>query len=190
MKPLALSQRVLTWFCVCPDETSIKWQKFAYVAFTATSVTSLIFCYIPSIVAVFEFLSIDLESSFYALFQVSALSASLYNVIFVYFSRQRVNAIFENLTAIYNKCNVFFSKLPKFQFESWLFYSIDAREDWFKFLLNADNKSKWMWMIYLKFVVGGFLISTVAASMMSVLFQWKMHGNVDLKYLFHPYVIV
>lgn len=110
MKPLATNQRVLIWFCVCPDESSSNRQKLAHIAFTTAVVVSIFFCYIPSIEFFVKFVSIDLKDSLYALFQVSALSYAIYTVIFVYFSRQKFIAIFENLSKIYNECKAYFDR--------------------------------------------------------------------------------
>lgn len=67
---------------------------------------------------------------------------------------------------------------------------IDATQDIFVFLAAANSKSERLWPIYLKFAMGGYMISSAVTSVATVLFQRIMEREFDVKELFHPFSLV
>lgn len=107
MKPFATSQRVLTWFCICSDENTTKWQKFAHVSFT---MFVAMFVFIAALMAGtygFKYISIDLEEALYAIFPFFGLLSGVYIIIIAFFSTTKINAIFETLSVIYKDSKIF-----------------------------------------------------------------------------------
>lgn len=62
---------------------------------------------VASIVFFIKFVSIDLEESLYAIFQIGASIVAVYIAIVAYFLQHKINGIFKGLTAIYGKCKYF-----------------------------------------------------------------------------------
>lgn len=102
MEPLLTNQRVMMWLCMCPaNESTSKSKIMIYTGCTFIVVTVTSLCLLFSGSFVVNYLSIDFERSLYAVFQVSGEAAML-NLIFVgFFMRNRINAIFTQLSEIY-----------------------------------------------------------------------------------------
>lgn len=64
---------------------------------------------------------------------------------------------------------------------------LDARMDSSKYLEKANNKSERFWPIYFKFIMVPFMMSSAVVSIVTVLFQWKVHGEFDTQHLFHAF---
>lgn len=56
--------------------------------------------------------------------------------------------------------------------------------------MRANDRSERLWPIYLKFAMGGFMISSAVIAAATVLFQWIMKEEFDVKHLFHPFKFV
>lgn len=108
MFPLVSYQRILTCFCIIPDETSPKWQKLTHLLIAASMVFAIISALIPSVAFFVKFVSIDLEVSLYALFQLLGLLNVFYVMTAVYLSRRKFTAFFKSLSIIHEtRKNVF-----------------------------------------------------------------------------------
>lgn len=104
MIPLVAHQRVWTWLGLCSfDKNTSKWKEFAYFMFYFTLFLSFVGVILASVAFVMIFLSIDLEGSLHALFQVSAYTGLVYVTAVAFFVRHRITHIFEKLTVIYRK---------------------------------------------------------------------------------------
>lgn len=105
MKPVKAIQHYLIWFCMCPaDDTTSKSKKRAHIGITSLCLINLTISLISSIVYAVKFVSVDLEKSLYALFQIVACQISVYYVIVGYFSRHQIHTIFTELEKLYCKC--------------------------------------------------------------------------------------
>lgn len=102
MKPLKTNQQVLTWLCICENETSTKLEKFAHVSFSVFVSVFLSWGDLSSMMFFIKFAAIDLEESLYALFQVAGLSGMAYLIFVVPFSRRAISATFDSLSKIYD----------------------------------------------------------------------------------------
>lgn len=101
MKPLATTQLVFTWFCLCPaDATATKSQKIAHKITAFAAVIAIISVLVMSVIYYWQFMRIDLEESFYALYQICGDINLLYMFVVAYFSRSKINATFNKLSNI------------------------------------------------------------------------------------------
>lgn len=53
--------------------------------------------------------------------------------------------------------------------------------------MQANDKSEWMWSIYLKFVVVLYFVNMMMTGVVSVLFGFFMHGHFVVTLAFHPF---
>lgn len=104
MNPLQKNQRVLVWLCMLStDKLATIWKKLAYIIFTSIlCITSMNIAIWPSVFYLRKYLSIDLESCLYALFQI-LLGASMLYAYILFLPRKRLDIIFINLAKIYRK---------------------------------------------------------------------------------------
>lgn len=104
MHPLPTNQRMLTWICVSPLESrDSKWMKPFCVIFALTTFLAVLSCVLSSVIFFSSNVSIDVEESLYALFQISAFSGVAYMAIVAFYSRKKINAFLETLTAIHDE---------------------------------------------------------------------------------------
>lgn len=105
MKPLVTNQQVLTWLCICPIEKSVtKFEKCAQIGITSLFVLTLFCGLTASVVYFVKFVSIDLEKSLYTVLQIGGTLLVLYTFTVLCLSRNKINAVFEHLTQIYDEC--------------------------------------------------------------------------------------
>lgn len=103
MKPLVTNRLVMMWLSMCPvDESTSAKKRKIYIAFTFI-VTTITSCSLTSsILSVLFYLSIDFETSVYAVFQVAAEAAVLNLMIISLFKRHDIASIFTKLSEIYD----------------------------------------------------------------------------------------
>lgn len=104
MKPLVIDQRVFTWFGVFPLETTPKLStklifSIFVVVISAWSLSSLL----SSGTYFFRYMSVDLELSLYALFQLAATLIVANAIIIILLSRWKISSVFRNLEMIYEE---------------------------------------------------------------------------------------
>lgn len=102
MKPLVTNQQVLTWLCICKNETSSRMEKLAHISFSVFVSVFLFWGDLSSLMFFIKFATVDLEESLYALFQVAGLSGMVYLIFVVPFSRHAIAATFDSLSKIYD----------------------------------------------------------------------------------------
>lgn len=102
MEPLATNQNLLAWYSVCPTDSRFKTR--IYGAFTVIMATSLASVVLTSGLYCMEFISVDLESSLYAIYQLNTSQSVVYIIISSYLVRDKFNKIFSDLREIYKIC--------------------------------------------------------------------------------------
>lgn len=103
MLPLPTNQRVLTWLCIRPMNTDEnRWKKLFYIMFSITFVSIDLTALFSSIAFFFINISIDLEESLYALFQISAFSGLTYMCIVAFLLRNEITVFLGTLSQIYD----------------------------------------------------------------------------------------
>lgn len=108
MKVLATTQQVLTLLCICPiDDSTKKWKKLFYIVFSITVLSILLTQIVASTVFMIKYLSVDLERTLYAVYQIFGWLPIFYSFIIALFLRREISALFIGLSGIYNECNVF-----------------------------------------------------------------------------------
>lgn len=125
MEPLKTSRRLLTWLYVVPvEKSSSNWKKWACLMVGVGAYVATMSFLASSMAFFMKFVSIDLEQSLYALFQIGGFSNSAYVITLAYFSHRKIVAIFDNLSAIYNarKNLINYSHFPQFSiiFPVWI----------------------------------------------------------------------
>lgn len=107
MKPLVSYSRILTWFCVYPEDKNIKKLENAFhVIFCVCIFSGNVIGLITSFAFFLKFLSIDLGSSLYAMFQIICCVGTIYGIILILIIRKSITNTFKNLSKIYEKCNL------------------------------------------------------------------------------------
>lgn len=105
MMPLETNRRILILFCLYPfDKNTRPHLKLLYTIFSLSIFLINVCALVSSTVFFFKFLSINLEESFYSLFQITGIFGVICLVINAYFSRNKILEIFNGLTDIYDAC--------------------------------------------------------------------------------------
>lgn len=106
MKVIALktTQTVLMWLCIAPaNKTTSKWKKSAHLAFNV----GVFFGNLAFLLSVTKFLitfiSIDLEGSLYALFQIAAICSGIYGMTIAFLLRRKYAAMIETILQLYDE---------------------------------------------------------------------------------------
>lgn len=102
IRPLATSQKVLTWLCVYPaDKNTSFLKRCAYVALYFYVLIGNMSVLISSIVFFVTYVSTDFELSLYAVFQMAAYTSSTYLMLLAYTLRNQITSVFDGLARIY-----------------------------------------------------------------------------------------
>lgn len=102
MQPLKTNQQVLTWLCIYPiDKSSSKQMACEYIIFSWIIFTLNLCAFVSPVQFIIKFVSTDLESCVFALFQVSATANVVYMTIIAFLLREKITAIFTGLSIIY-----------------------------------------------------------------------------------------
>lgn len=67
--------------------------------------------------------------------------------------------------------------------------NLDENEDSFKFLVEANEKSEWLWQFYFKFMIIT-CSNTAFLSALSAFTCYFKYGKFDGQFLYHPYKVV
>lgn len=196
MEPLVAYRRMLIRFCVISvDETTPKWKKLAHIifcicAFTGNSVGSLI-----SVAFCLKFVSIDLGKALYTLFQIPSMGSAAYGIVLMLVIKFDITKTFENLSKIYKKCNLilYFPKclnLKLLIIPMKYLWNLDQNEDSFQYLALANSTSEWLWKMYSKFMICGFVIAHVTIAVTCLLACWLIWGEFNPNYSYHPYKVL
>lgn len=66
--------------------------------------------------------------------------------------------------------------------------NVDKHDDEsFTILMQANNRSNWLWQTYRRYVLGGMVVGFVSLSVFSVLFCWIAYGEFEGEHAFHAY---
>lgn len=68
-------------------------------------------------------------------------------------------------------------------------FYIDAKEDSYLYLLEANDKSNRMWGYYFKFMLATASNTAILATL-SAISCYSTYGKLDEKFLYHPYKVV
>lgn len=105
MKPLATSQRVLTYLRLLPArENCSVWEKRSYTALIIYLIVSNITVCLSSLMYTLYFMSTDFEGTAIAVCQIFAAMPMGNTIVVAFFFRHQIPSIFEKLSKIYEKC--------------------------------------------------------------------------------------
>lgn len=103
MEPLPTSRRVLTWLCIYPaNETTSAQKKLVFAAYSLLVILALVAADVSSWMFYLKFVSVDLETSLMADFQIFGFAMELYIFPVMLLSRLKVKSTFESLAEIYD----------------------------------------------------------------------------------------
>lgn len=205
MRPLKTNQQVLAWFCVYPkDETIVLREKTLYIAFTVIAWVTILGALASSAEFILKFLSNDPEEALFAVFELLLLITMATSLVILHCFRNKIVNIFSNLSWIYETSNerkrmIHFDKNKNSDVEKifhsnfftiflqFSFYFIDVRKSSYEFLIKTNAKVEWFWKILFKFVMGGYSISIIMISLISVLICVLMNENFDGKHIYRPF---
>lgn len=171
---MATSKTALTWICIHPvnESAANNWKKPLYRLFLASILVFLISGLISSIACLFKYWSIDLVKSLYSPIQIGPTLSTLYSLLIAFLIRSKLLAMFDQLSKIYRMND-------------------DKANDQFATLLTkANDKIEWIWKIYLKFVFEIIPSNMCALSITSILLGYFISGHFDIKYTYHPFILV
>lgn len=103
MFPLPTQRRVLIWLCLYPpDEGTNVYQRNMHYVFASSTFGTMTMCLLGSVKYFYEFISIDLEESLYALYIAAATAGVIYMLIVGFLSKHKMVEIFNELAQIYD----------------------------------------------------------------------------------------
>lgn len=109
IRPLAMNRRILAWLgAYSLDETAGTCKKFAYILFTFIIFLVSVCALSSSAIFFGQYVSVSLEDSLYALFQICAYLSMGYVIIITPFLRQKIKMILKTLTEIHKSSKRFF----------------------------------------------------------------------------------
>lgn len=104
MKSLATNQKVLTWLCICPfDRDTSNWKKSFFAILTFFLFALEFTASIAGIVFVVNNVSIDLESSLFAVYHIAAHCGLSYMFFVAFILRKGINRFLGTLEAIFEE---------------------------------------------------------------------------------------
>lgn len=120
IRPLETYRRVMKWLCLFPfiDPPDEK-VKLNYIVFGVSNFMVLLLSIVPSIVFCAEYLATNLADCLFGMLQITGTSSLVYMIFMAFVTRQKLLAIFENLTSIYNaRKNLFYLKIIWFEWKA------------------------------------------------------------------------
>lgn len=102
MQPLATTQLVMMWFCMCPtDESTTSRQKLAFVMHTVVNLFLHVVSVAASLVFCVKYIKIDFNGATFAFMIGIAELGLVYFLIVAVLMRHQIGNIFESLSTIY-----------------------------------------------------------------------------------------
>lgn len=100
--PMAVTQRVLTWFCMYPaSKFTSRFRKNIYIIFTLAAFIGDLQSIAAAAMFFVKNASVDLGGSLYAVFQVCDVFGAAYAIPVGLFMQHKIRDLFESLSAIY-----------------------------------------------------------------------------------------
>lgn len=100
VKPLGMNQRVLTWLCIHHSSANVG-RKLINIIFSIICLSFEICGTAGSIVYFMSVIAIDLNETFYALFQIVAVSGVIYMYLVALLQRKKISTFIESLNQIF-----------------------------------------------------------------------------------------
>lgn len=189
MEPMKTTKSLLTWLCMCSADksTSVK-QRILYILVASTIFALNLFCLVSNMVFFIKFVSTDSKGALFAFMSIFGNIAMLYTLMNAFHLRYKTNRIFGTLSVIC--CESKWLWKLKYFFE----YTIQFNLSWIptdndiisaQILSTANDRSEWLWIVYIWYSISAF-VSTAIMSVISVIFCWFIHKNLDAEHFYHP----
>lgn len=115
MRPLPTAQHMLSWLCICSDESSLnRLKKLAYICFSVAIIMVFLSLEAASTLYALRYKSIDLTKSLATSPQVLGWLPLLYMFLAALILRHKIIDIFKKLNDIYDQREYLFKKLSHF----------------------------------------------------------------------------
>lgn len=102
MEVLATSQRIFSWFCICPLPRNANYVRFTQIFFTAFLVLVKILALVASAAFLYENVKINMLNSLNGLLQLSVLGTVTFSLLITLIFRRKFDDIFVSLQEIYD----------------------------------------------------------------------------------------
>lgn len=106
MESLETNRQMLTLLCLCPNEVISAKKKLVYAISTIVIIIIAICTFASSFAYFLKYLSNDLEKSLQTLYLAVAVMSYLDMFLAMFFSRNKIKAIYDDLTVIYRECKI------------------------------------------------------------------------------------
>lgn len=189
MRPLRTNQRIFTWISVYPAGAETKkWQKICYLIFTITTVIVQVSAVFAN--AAFVIMSINMRHSVNASFQCLGNLGILSMLVAGLMMRHNVTDCIGRLTKIYDECMTNkICRLNKYRKSSNISKKIPiagANKYWLLFLVQANEKSEWLWQRILQLSIGA-TTNNLALVFLSIFVRWFWFNDFNVEHMYHPY---
>lgn len=74
--------------------------------------------------------------------------------------------------------------------ENGFYSNLDENDSSFPILMSTNEKCEWLWPVYMKYGMGGFMLNTTNVSAVSVLICYITNGHFEVDKLYHPFKFV
>lgn len=115
MNPFATIRQMLTWAFIYPiEETTNKWKERFYITFGIIIFLSELLVLASCGYLFSNYVSVDLESSLFPLFQLFGHIVAIYGILYLIYVRSRVVDIFTKLSTIFESSKNFYDYVSSF----------------------------------------------------------------------------
>lgn len=200
--PLKTTRRVLMWLCAWPPSQEISVSKkigyiiFALIVFGFAIIPVMLDIYLLTI----SLRTGETEACFLAIYQMSVSANTAYACVLIYHLRSKINEIFEKLIDLYDtREHLFIAEsnwtiiaeikwyFCPFDDNNNSFQFVDKMDSGFEFVVQANEKSEFMWSMYLKYVVVLYFFNMTVTGVTSVLLGYFLQGHFVVSLAFHPF---
>lgn len=75
-------------------------------------------------------------------------------------------------------------------FDIYFFPDLDKNEDLFFRLKQTNEKCEWLWLLYNKYALSGYILNVITMAAVSVPYCYMVNGNFDVEHVYHPFLFV
>lgn len=123
LQPLETTQWMFVWLCVLPYKgPANRWRKLLPRIIISSMILATSCGLTASSAYIMKYITVDLEGSIYALFQICANLPLANAVVVTYFMRLKIITLFKRISDIYNMCKYERKFLSHFCISNFLFF--------------------------------------------------------------------
>lgn len=190
--PLEAYREVMTWLGFYPFENGTSQSKkwicimFGWGVFFVNAAAC-----VSSVIFFFKYVSIDLEESLYSAIQIFGVGGITCLMISSFLLRKTIFSIFQQLSEFYEirKSEHFLCSIFEIEDFSLILFSTfqDSNGYSLQRLMHVNSRSEWIWSIYFKYGVGGFVPVALVTATISVIFCFTKNDHFESNNVYHLY---